>query len=136
MQGEGPAVPQLEQGEARQEPQEQQHSHPRPKKQRTLQAPSDGRGAAGGQGSRPQQQVQQHQHATAAAAGSNGGARGSGPVDVFGQQHPAKATEVVTCRNCGRQVQAGTFAPHLEKCMGKGRAAGRAASKRLQQTFA
>eukprot|EP00967_Tisochrysis_lutea_P014494 scaffold16280_cov15-Tisochrysis_lutea.AAC.1 len=24
------------------------------------------------------------------------------------------------------------FAPHLEKCMGKGRAAGRAASKRIQ----
>ncbi|KAF5841217.1 hypothetical protein DUNSADRAFT_13862 [Dunaliella salina] len=55
-----------------------------------------------------------------------------GPVDVFGQSHPAKATEIVTCRNCNRQVQAGTFAPHLEKCMGKGRAAGRAASKRIQ----
>uniref|UniRef100_A0A7S3VTK9 SAGA-associated factor 11 n=1 Tax=Dunaliella tertiolecta TaxID=3047 RepID=A0A7S3VTK9_DUNTE len=55
-----------------------------------------------------------------------------GPVDVFGQSHPAKATEVVTCRNCNRQVQAGMFAPHLEKCMGKGRAAGRAASKRIQ----
>lgn len=55
-----------------------------------------------------------------------------GPVDVFGQSHPAKATEVVTCKNCGRQVQAGTFAPHLEKCMGKGRAAARAASRRIQ----
>lgn len=59
--------------------------------------------------------------------------RGSkGHVDVFGQSHPAKATEVVTCRNCSRPVQAGMFAPHLEKCMGKGRAAGRAASKRIQ----
>ncbi|GLC43608.1 hypothetical protein PLESTB_000399900 [Pleodorina starrii] len=55
-----------------------------------------------------------------------------GPVDVFGQSHPAKATDIVTCRNCGRQVQAGSFAPHLEKCMGKGRAAARAASRRLQ----
>lgn len=54
-----------------------------------------------------------------------------GPVDVFGNSHPAKATDVVTCRNCGRQVQAGSFAPHLEKCMGKGRAAARAASRRL-----
>lgn len=55
-----------------------------------------------------------------------------GPVDVFGQSHPPKATEIVTCRNCSRQVQAGSFAPHLEKCMGKGRAAARAASRRLQ----
>lgn len=55
-----------------------------------------------------------------------------GPVDVFGQSHPAKSTDVVTCKNCGRQVQAGTFAPHLEKCMGKGRAAARAASRRIQ----
>ncbi len=55
-----------------------------------------------------------------------------GPVDVFGQSHPAKATDVVTCKNCGRQVQAGTFAPHLEKCMGKGRAAARAATRRMQ----
>ncbi|KAG2437892.1 hypothetical protein HXX76_005509 [Chlamydomonas incerta] len=54
-----------------------------------------------------------------------------GAVDVFGQSHPAKATDIVTCRNCGRQVQAGSFAPHLEKCMGKGRAAARAASRRI-----
>ncbi|PNH11853.1 SAGA-associated factor 11 [Tetrabaena socialis] len=54
-----------------------------------------------------------------------------GPVDVFGQSHPAKATDVVSCRNCGRHVQAGSFAPHLEKCMGKGRAAARAASRRM-----
>ena len=53
-------------------------------------------------------------------------------TDIFGQTHPPKATDVVTCRNCGRQVQAGTFAPHLEKCMGRGRAAARAASRRLQ----
>ncbi|KAG2449844.1 hypothetical protein HYH02_005367 [Chlamydomonas schloesseri] len=69
----------------------------------------------------------------AAAAAAPPAARGGrgGPVDVFGQSHPAKATDVVTCRNCGRQVQAGSFAPHLEKCMGKGRAAARAASRRI-----
>eukprot|EP00798_Chlamydomonas_sp_ICE-L_P027159 gene27159-2397_t len=53
------------------------------------------------------------------------------PVDVFGQSHPPKATDVVTCKNCGRQVQAGAFAPHLEKCMGKGRAAARNARWRM-----
>lgn len=53
-------------------------------------------------------------------------------VDIFGQSHPAKATDIVTCKNCGRQVQAGMFAPHLEKCMGRGRAAARAASRRIQ----
>lgn len=55
-----------------------------------------------------------------------------GPVDIYGQSHPAKATDCVTCRSCGRQVQAGSFAPHLDKCMGKGRAAARAASRRMQ----
>lgn len=55
-----------------------------------------------------------------------------GPVDVFGQSHPPKATDLVLCRSCGRQVQAGSFAPHLDKCMGKGRAAARAASRRMQ----
>jgi hypothetical protein len=55
-----------------------------------------------------------------------------GPVDVFGQTHPAKATDVVLCLNCGRNVAAGTFAPHLEKCLGKGRAAARAAARKIQ----
>jgi SAGA-associated factor 11/farnesol kinase len=53
-------------------------------------------------------------------------------LDIFGQSHPPKAIDIVTCKNCGRQVQAGTFAPHLEKCMGRGRAAARAANRRLQ----
>jgi hypothetical protein len=42
-----------------------------------------------------------------------------GPVDVFGQTHPAVATDKVTCQSCGRQVTAGKFSPHLEKCLGK-----------------
>uniref|UniRef100_A0A2P2JW89 SAGA-associated factor 11 n=1 Tax=Rhizophora mucronata TaxID=61149 RepID=A0A2P2JW89_RHIMU len=44
-------------------------------------------------------------------------------VDIFGQTHPAVANEVFECMNCGRSIVAGRFAPHLEKCMGKGRKA-------------
>ncbi|XP_058198809.1 SAGA-associated factor 11 isoform X1 [Rhododendron vialii] len=44
-------------------------------------------------------------------------------VDIFGQTHPSVANEVFECMNCGRSVVAGRFAPHLEKCMGKGRKA-------------
>ncbi|XP_010520197.1 PREDICTED: ataxin-7-like protein 3 isoform X2 [Tarenaya hassleriana] len=44
-------------------------------------------------------------------------------VDIFGQTHPPVASEVFNCMNCGRQIVAGRFAPHLEKCMGKGRKA-------------
>lgn len=40
-------------------------------------------------------------------------------VDIFGQTHPPVASEVLNCINCGRQIVAGRFAPHLEKCMGK-----------------
>ncbi|OMP02453.1 SAGA complex, Sgf11 subunit [Corchorus olitorius] len=44
-------------------------------------------------------------------------------VDIFGQTHPSVASEVFECMNCGRSIAAGRFAPHLEKCMGKGRKA-------------
>ncbi|KAM1753461.1 hypothetical protein ACFX12_006040 [Malus domestica] len=44
-------------------------------------------------------------------------------VDIFGQNHPSVASEVFECMNCGRSIVAGRFAPHLEKCMGKGRKA-------------
>ncbi|KAB5541139.1 hypothetical protein DKX38_014113 [Salix brachista] len=44
-------------------------------------------------------------------------------VDIFGQTHPTVANEVFDCMNCGRPIVAGRFAPHLEKCMGKGRKA-------------
>ncbi|XP_060175811.1 SAGA-associated factor 11-like isoform X1 [Lycium barbarum] len=44
-------------------------------------------------------------------------------VDIFGQTHPPVATEIFECMNCGRSIMAGRFAPHLEKCMGKGRKA-------------
>ncbi|XP_020274362.1 SAGA-associated factor 11 homolog [Asparagus officinalis] len=43
--------------------------------------------------------------------------------DIFGQTHPAIASEIFDCMNCGRPIVAGRFAPHLEKCMGKGRKA-------------
>nr|GEY42292.1 SAGA-associated factor 11 homolog isoform X1 [Tanacetum cinerariifolium] len=44
-------------------------------------------------------------------------------VDIFGQTHPPVASEIFDCMNCGRSIVAGRFAPHLEKCMGKGRKA-------------
>ncbi|XP_078445525.1 SAGA-associated factor 11-like isoform X2 [Wolffia australiana] len=63
------------------------------------------------------------------ANGGNGGGGSGGEttskyvVDIFGQTHPAVANEIFECMNCGRSVIAGRFAPHLEKCMGKGRKA-------------
>ncbi|PSC71638.1 SAGA-associated factor 11 [Micractinium conductrix] len=52
-------------------------------------------------------------------------------VDVFGHVVPPIALDQVSCPNCNRKVAAGRFAPHLEKCMGRGRQASRAANKRL-----
>ncbi|KDP45735.1 hypothetical protein JCGZ_17342 [Jatropha curcas] len=53
----------------------------------------------------------------------SGETNGKYVVDIFGQTHPAVANEVFDCMNCGRSIVAGRFAPHLEKCMGKGRKA-------------
>mmetsp|Transcript_14753 Transcript_14753/g.41547 ORF Transcript_14753/g.41547 Transcript_14753/m.41547 type:complete len:163 (+) Transcript_14753:90-578(+) len=50
--------------------------------------------------------------------------------DVFGQQHSNVASDPVECVHCGRKIVAGRFAPHLEKCLGKGRGGVRAASRR------
>ncbi|KAK4433964.1 SAGA-associated factor 11 [Sesamum alatum] len=50
-------------------------------------------------------------------------ANGKYVVDIFGQTHPPIANEIFDCMNCGRSIMAGRFAPHLEKCMGKGRKA-------------
>ncbi|KAJ8503822.1 hypothetical protein OPV22_004708 [Ensete ventricosum] len=55
--------------------------------------------------------------------GSSGESNSKNVVDIFGQTHPAIAGETFNCMNCGRPVTAGRFAPHLEKCMGKGRKA-------------
>eukprot|EP00850_Spirogloea_muscicola_P021156 SM000239S08061 [mRNA] locus=s239:57892:59138:+ [translate_table: standard] len=52
-------------------------------------------------------------------------------VDVFGQSHPSVATDTFQCLNCERLVTAGRYAPHLEKCMGKGRNASRVANRNL-----
>ncbi|KAK8960761.1 hypothetical protein KSP40_PGU015230 [Platanthera guangdongensis] len=54
---------------------------------------------------------------------SSGDGNGKNLVDIFGQTHPAIASEIFDCMNCGRPIVAGRFAPHLEKCMGKGRKA-------------
>jgi hypothetical protein len=51
-------------------------------------------------------------------------------ADAFGATHPAVPTDEFACPSCGRTVQAGRFAAHLEKCLGKGRSAARATAKR------
>ncbi|PRW56727.1 SAGA-associated factor 11 [Chlorella sorokiniana] len=52
-------------------------------------------------------------------------------IDVFGNVVPPIALDQVACPSCGRKVAAGRFAPHLEKCMGRGRQASRNANKRI-----
>jgi SAGA-associated factor 11 len=47
-------------------------------------------------------------------------------VDAFGAPLKGQAADDVACVRCGRRVAAARFAPHLEKCLGGGRAAGRA----------
>lgn len=56
-------------------------------------------------------------------------------VDVFGNRHPAVALDLIDCFHCGRSVAAGRFAPHLHKCMGKGRQASRQASQAWLSTL-
>ncbi|EYU45609.1 hypothetical protein ABFS82_14G013800 [Erythranthe guttata] len=53
-------------------------------------------------------------------------------VDMFGQTHPPIASEIFNCMNCGRSIMAGRFAPHLEKCMGKGRKARQKSTRAAQ----
>ncbi|KAL4341427.1 hypothetical protein GQ457_08G000750 [Hibiscus cannabinus] len=55
--------------------------------------------------------------------GNSGETNSKYVVDIFGQTHPSVASEIFECINCGRSIAAGRFAPHLEKCMGKGRKA-------------
>jgi hypothetical protein len=49
-----------------------------------------------------------------------------GAVDMFGNMIQPVALDQVDCPNCDRKISSGRFAPHLEKCMGGGRLAGRA----------
>jgi hypothetical protein len=58
-----------------------------------------------------------------------GGSKGG--KDMYGNHIPPIALDQVECPSCGRQVAAGRFAPHLEKCMGLGRQASRNAARRL-----
>ncbi|CAB4014182.1 ataxin-7 3, partial [Paramuricea clavata] len=51
-------------------------------------------------------------------------------LDVFGYG-PGKRPMECICPNCGRNMAASRFAPHLEKCMGMGRNSSRIASRRL-----
>ncbi|XP_009783968.1 SAGA-associated factor 11 isoform X1 [Nicotiana tabacum] len=59
--------------------------------------------------------------ATVADPSNSSETNGKYIVDIFGQTHPPVANEILECMNCSRSIVAGRFAPHLEKCMGKGR---------------
>lgn len=41
--------------------------------------------------------------------------------DVFGQVHPGTAKDEIMCNECGRKLQAGVYARHLQQCLGLGR---------------
>ena len=56
------------------------------------------------------------------ASGGGGGGGGGGPS--------GSGAGDVACPRCARRVAVSRFAPHLEKCLGGGRAAGRAATRR------
>lgn len=60
--------------------------------------------------------------------GAAGGLQGRAYLRHAPSPHPACQ---VACPSCNRKVAAGRFAPHLEKCMGRGRQASRNANKRL-----
>lgn len=55
-------------------------------------------------------------------------AAGAG-ADIYGNRPKnSAASETIVCTNCGMQLSANRFAPHLERCMlGKGRASARQA---------
>ena len=54
-------------------------------------------------------------------------------LDVFGHGPGKRAMECI-CPNCGRNMAASRFAPHLEKCMGMGRNSSRIASRRYSMS--
>ncbi|CAM6030073.1 unnamed protein product [Sphagnum balticum] len=70
-------------------------------------------------------QMSAHARATVGDVDIGGGSETGGKYtfDVFGLSHPTIAQDMFDCMNCGRPIVAGRFAPHLEKCMGKGRKA-------------
>lgn len=51
-------------------------------------------------------------------------------VDIFGHSLTKKKQFNCNCPNCNRLIAASRLAPHLEKCMGMGRASARAASNK------
>ncbi|KAL6766570.1 hypothetical protein ACKKBG_A36565 [Auxenochlorella protothecoides x Auxenochlorella symbiontica] len=46
---------------------------------------------------------------------------GRASVDVFGVPASSLPIDPVSCPNCARRVASSRFAPHLDKCMGRGR---------------
>eukprot|EP00736_Rhodelphis_marinus_P013905 Rmarinus@m.10584 len=57
-------------------------------------------------------------------------------LDIYGQQASALGNELLECTVCRRQIGAAYFAPHLEKCMGGGRAGSRATRRLFQNRLA
>lgn len=53
-------------------------------------------------------------------------------LDIFGEVSAVRKTYECVCPNCGRNMAASRFAPHLEKCMGMGRNSSRIASRRYR----
>lgn len=53
--------------------------------------------------------------------------------DVFGNplNKIKKYTEDIECPSCKRLISANRFAPHLDKCLGKGRSSSRIASQKI-----
>ena len=61
--------------------------------------------------------------------------KAEGGSDIFGNHAKQMTYETLTCTNCGTQVAANRFAPHLERCMlGKGRASARMARDAMRST--
>jgi len=81
------------------------------------------------------QQQEEAASSAAFAAACAAPAAGRPALDAFGCAPPALPVDELPCPNCARTVAACRFAPHLEKCLGKGRNATRVA-KRGACTFA
>lgn len=57
-----------------------------------------------------------------------------GGSDIFGN-YAKQFVDTLTCTNCGTQIAANRFAPHLERCLlGKGRASARAARDMMRSS--
>jgi hypothetical protein len=54
-------------------------------------------------------------------------------VDIYGRVPPKEPRHSLACAACGRPVGVGRYAPHLDKCLGKGKAGRSGGSQRGKQ---